>query len=719
MQPSLKLLSALLPLLVGALPGQGSVPTTLPFQGRLALQTGSAVNTTVKMVFHIYGTATGGTSRWSETHNAVAVTKGLFKVELGSVTGFGPTLFNGDDLYLGVQVATDAEMVPRVALSSQAYAQLARNAHDVKDRDIHPKSVSIGTTPVIDATGKWVGSTGGLQGPKGDTGATGPQGAKGSTGSTGPQGAKGNTGSAGPQGAKGNTGSAGPQGAKGNTGSTGATGPQGRTGSQGKTGAQGNTGPQGPKGDTGASPFVVSGSNATYTQGRIGIGLSSPSYQLDVSTTGTHGIRGVATAKTGSAHGVYGKASSTGTNYAYGVYGITYADKGRGVYGSASGTNGRGVSGIATGTKGNALFGWADNTAGETNGIYGYTNAGSGYALYANNSNGSAIFAQADNIQRYAIYAENNGVGASNRLPSGAAIEGRSTGWYGIGVRGVAKPTSSSITEGFIGVEGVAESANGGNGVYGRSYGIDTTGVRGYAGTRSGTTPGSQRGVSGTCRASTGYGVFSDGRFGATSNKGFVQPHPKDADKTVFFVCLEGNENGTYFRGKTRLVNGVAEIVIPEEWQQVSAADGVTVQITPRGASMLYVDVQTRERIVVRGAPDCEFNYFVNGVRRGFTDYTPYQKNHEFKPTIRGIPFGTQYPKELRDVLVGNGILNADYTPNEATAERLGWKLKSPDEVDPAHRYWLSPAERAALPETTRPVPPSIPQRDPQPVTER
>ena len=63
-----------------------------------------------------------------------------------------------------------------------------------------------------------------LQGPKGDTGATGPQGPKGETGATGPQGPKGETGATGPQGPKGDTGATGPQGVQGDKGATGTRG---------------------------------------------------------------------------------------------------------------------------------------------------------------------------------------------------------------------------------------------------------------------------------------------------------------------------------------------------------------------------------------------------------------------------------------------------------------------------------------------------------------
>ena len=73
----------------------------------------------------------------------------------------------------------------------------------------------------------------GTQGPKGDTGDTGPQGPKGDTGDTGPQGPKGDTGDTGPQGPQGDTGDTGPQGPKGDTGETGPQGPKGDTGEAG------------------------------------------------------------------------------------------------------------------------------------------------------------------------------------------------------------------------------------------------------------------------------------------------------------------------------------------------------------------------------------------------------------------------------------------------------------------------------------------------------
>jgi hypothetical protein len=85
------------------------------------------------------------------------------------------------------------------------------------------------------------------QGPKGDTGATGPQGPKGDTGAMGPQGPEG------PKGADGATGPQGKDGPQGPAGPQGDTGPMGPQGPQGKDGAMGPQGPEGPKGADGAT----------------------------------------------------------------------------------------------------------------------------------------------------------------------------------------------------------------------------------------------------------------------------------------------------------------------------------------------------------------------------------------------------------------------------------------------------------------------------------
>ena len=87
-------------------------------------------------------------------------------------------------------------------------------------------------------------STSGLQGPKGDTGATGPQGI---------QGPEGDTGATGPQG---------PQGIQGPKGDTGATGPQGPAGADATPIA--------------AIGYAIDGGGAVITTGLLPNGLRIP-----------------------------------------------------------------------------------------------------------------------------------------------------------------------------------------------------------------------------------------------------------------------------------------------------------------------------------------------------------------------------------------------------------------------------------------------------------
>ena len=114
-------LYVLLLLLLPCLAASAAPPATLGYQGRLATAGGLPVSGTLNITFRLYDTPGGGSPLWSETQPAVDVDGGNLAVELGKVVPL-PTTIWGRQLYLGVQVAGDSEMLPRPALTAAPYA---------------------------------------------------------------------------------------------------------------------------------------------------------------------------------------------------------------------------------------------------------------------------------------------------------------------------------------------------------------------------------------------------------------------------------------------------------------------------------------------------------------------------------------------------------------------------------------------------------------------
>jgi hypothetical protein len=185
-------------------------------------------------------------------------------------------------------------------------------------------------------------------------------------------------------------------------------------------------------------------------------------------------------------------------------------------------------------------------------------------------------------------------------------------------------------------------------------------------------------GVRGRTNSVNGFGLFADGNLGVTGAKSFVQPHPEDPTKEIRFYCLEGNESGTYFRGVAKVVGGVARIAVPEDFRLASESQGLSVMLTAKGRAQIWYESADLESVVVKSDRDVEFSYVVQGVRRGHADMPTIAPNTSFRPTTRGEAYGTGLRPEVRRILVDNGLLNADGTPNEAVATRLGVRLQDP-----------------------------------------
>jgi hypothetical protein len=170
-------------------------------------------------------------------------------------------------------------------------------------------------------------------------------------------------------------------------------------------------------------------------------------------------------------------------------------------------------------------------------------------------------------------------------------------------------------------------------------------------------------------------GVAALGETSATGTKNFLEPHPSDASKMIRYISLEGNEAGTYFRGRGKFQNGIAVIQVPEDFRIVTDAEGLSIQVTPIG-QMASVAVESigLDRIVVRGSRNVEFFYTVNGIRHAYKHYGPIAENDKmFVPQRPDEPMPAYLPAVLQQRLISNGTYTAEGKVNMETAHRLGW----------------------------------------------
>ena len=108
---------------------EAQIPRKLNYQGYLTTPSGAAINTPQTLIVRLYDAASGGNLLFTETHNPVTLSNGIFNILLGSVdTNLNPlNLLFDKQYYLGFTVGADLEMSPRQALASSPYAITAQN----------------------------------------------------------------------------------------------------------------------------------------------------------------------------------------------------------------------------------------------------------------------------------------------------------------------------------------------------------------------------------------------------------------------------------------------------------------------------------------------------------------------------------------------------------------------------------------------------------------
>ncbi|MBL7157322.1 MAG: hypothetical protein ISS92_04055 [Candidatus Omnitrophica bacterium] len=84
------------------------------------------MNGTYNLTMRIYDAQTGGTPKWTEIHQDIQISNGIFQVLLGDVTTLD--LPFDTDYWVSVEIDTDGEMTPRTRLASVGYAYKAEHA---------------------------------------------------------------------------------------------------------------------------------------------------------------------------------------------------------------------------------------------------------------------------------------------------------------------------------------------------------------------------------------------------------------------------------------------------------------------------------------------------------------------------------------------------------------------------------------------------------------
>jgi hypothetical protein len=349
---------------------------------------------------------------------------------------------------------------------------------------------------------------------------------------------------------------------------------------------------------------------------------------------------------------------------------------------------------------GPVVFGWNTDATG-----FGVWGQGAGIGVYGNSLAPSfsvslaGVWGTSTNaIGTFGNSTNSNGMWAQSTNYDALAAFGGRDGTYSQGARFGVFGVSVGTANGLAGVRGIS-----GSGAVVETFSYFSAGVRGEGKTQIGvlglTNSASGAGVLGASFDSTspstpvaegllgysGNAVYSFGNFVATGSKSFIEPHETDASKVVRYVCLEGPESGTYFRGSAQIVHGRAVISVPEDFRMVTDSEGLTVQLTPIGApARMYVVSEDLGEVVVSADRDVKFHYLINGVRKAFKNFQPIEDGTDFMPRSSSEKMPGYLTTEARRRLIANGTYNPDGTVNMETAQRVGWT-----------RIWQQQAEEA------------------------
>jgi hypothetical protein len=371
------------------------------------------------------------------------------------------------------------------------------------------------------------------------------------------------------------------------------------------------------------------------------------------------GVFGEATATSGSTRGVVGRSSSTSgvgvlgeatatSGSVYGVQGRSSSTSGVGVFGEATATSGSvyGVQGRSSSTSGVGVFGEATATSGSVYGVQGRSSSTSGVGVFgeATATSGSTYgLGRASSTSGVGVFGE-----ATATSGNTYGIVGRASSTSGVGVLGEATATTGNTYGGLFqnpsssgaGVYGYAQATTGTNfGVVGRSESPSGRGVVGVAEASTGT----NYGVLGRTNSSAnGWGVYANGRLGASGTKSFQIDHPlRPETHFLNHFCIEAPEPYNLYRGTVTLdANGEAWVQLPDYFEAINR--DASYHLTPIGAAMpnlhVAVEIQGNRFKIAGGAPFKKVSWEVKAVRNDpWVQQYGYQTEQEKPKEYQGL----------------------------------------------------------------------------------
>ncbi|MCL0100053.1 hypothetical protein M1O55_04220 [Dehalococcoidia bacterium] len=130
------------------------VPSFVNFQGYLRdSTTGESVsNGNYSMRYCLYGSPTGGSAVWCETHSSIAISNGIFSVQLGTTSRIHSRILARPSLYLGVKVGNDSELTPRSRLGSSFYSVSSQDSATAVKAAVSAKQLALSNWYPINLT---------------------------------------------------------------------------------------------------------------------------------------------------------------------------------------------------------------------------------------------------------------------------------------------------------------------------------------------------------------------------------------------------------------------------------------------------------------------------------------------------------------------------------------------------------------------------------------